>query len=162
MINCQFSIQLFWIWWFMNSFFNAKSNKLNVRKKALYELYRIFLRYLQPEDCFENLRQLNQKNVTRLIKIFELKHCLKFDFTHYVSALISREHFAFIIQKAAIDSSTLTFHEDLIYLHDKHRIEIVRKIFHFNDWWWIIDLYCENQFLYHAFFEVLLIIIKKY
>lgn len=117
----------------MNSFLDAKLSRLNVGKKALYESYRISLRYLLFEDCFENPRQLNQKNVTRLIKIFELKNCLKFDFTHYVSALISRKHFSFITQEIAIDFLTLTFHENLIYLHDRHRIQIVKKIFHFND-----------------------------
>ena len=147
----------------MDSSLNAELSRLNVRKKALYGSHRISLPYLQPEDCPENPRQLDSENVARLIKNFELEGCLRLDPTHYVPALISREHFSSIAQDTATDPPTLTPCESLIYLHGRHRIEAARKLFHSSDWWCVVDLYCEGQFVYHASSsEDLLIISRRY
>lgn len=56
----------------MDSFLQAELDTLNVRKKAFNGSYRVSIRYLKPEDCSLNLRQLDPENVARLIKMYEL------------------------------------------------------------------------------------------
>lgn len=74
----------------MDSFLQAELHRLNIRKKAFCGSYRISLRHLKPEDDSSTSRQLDSKNVARLIKIFELEECLRLEPTHYIPAIISR------------------------------------------------------------------------
>ena len=56
----------------MDSFLQAELDTLYVCKKAFNGSYRVSIRYLKPEDCSLNLRQLDPENVARLIKMYEL------------------------------------------------------------------------------------------
>ena len=128
----------------MNFFLKIELRRLNICKKNFCESYRIFIKNLKPENSFFIFRQLDFKNVAKLIKIFELKKCLRFELIHYIFALISRQHFEFIILDITIEFSIFVPRECLTYFHERHRIKAAWKFFHSNDWWWIIDLYCEN------------------
>lgn len=148
---------------FMNLFLLIKLHKLNICKKAFCEFYRISFKNLPSENDFSIFCQFNSKNVAKLIKIYKLKKCLRLEFTHYISTLISRWHFAFIISNITIEFSILFSHQLLIYLHEKHRIKTVRKFFHSNKWWWVVDFYFENRFMYFSFwFKHLLIIDRQF
>ena len=131
----------------MDFFLQAELHRLNIRKKAFCRPYRISLRNLQPEDESSISCQLDTKNVARLIKIFELEGCLRLEPTHYIPALTSRQHFASIPSNITAEPPTHLPHEPLIYFQGRYRIEAAWKFFHSSEWWWVVDLFFEDQYM---------------
>lgn len=90
------------------------------------------LRYLKHEEYLDNPRQLDVANVARLVKIYELEGCLRLKPTHYIPALVARDHFdriSSIAPETPTEPLTLQPERDLIYLHNRHQIKTARKFF---------------------------------
>ncbi|KAH8792221.1 hypothetical protein F5882DRAFT_290887, partial [Hyaloscypha sp. PMI_1271] len=101
---------------------------------------------LRHEELPENLRQLDEKNVARLLGIFENPKvgCKRRDSDNHVPVLIPRSALPSRPLRVDNDFQLLNPDHSLPLLHGRHRIEAARKFFKGNDRWWIADLYSDD------------------
>lgn len=114
------------------------------RGSIKYPLHR-----LDHEQASKKSRQLNQKNVKRLIKVFELEGCRRLDSENHVPALISNRALSILLEfvtegevrlkasdKQPVSSDNLG---GLTYLHGRHRLEAAKSFLPANEKWWVVE-----------------------
>jgi hypothetical protein len=116
------------------------------KSRAFIGSVKIPLDKLRHEELPDNPRQRDQKNVTRLLGIFQSPEvgCQRRDSDNHVPVLIPRS--ALPSRPLGVDNDFQLFNPDhpLTFLHGRHRIEAARKFFTGNDRWWIADLYSDG------------------
>ncbi len=116
------------------------------KSRAFIGSVKIPLDKLRHEELPENPRQRDEKNVTRLLGIFQSPEvgCQRRDSDNHVPVLIPRS--ALPSRPLGVDNDFQLFNPDhsLTLLHGRHRIEAARKFFTGNDRWWIADLYSDG------------------
>ena len=113
------------------------------------------IRRLRYEFIAVDPRQLDPKNVARLLGIFKLEGCRRLEPQNHVPALISRTSLNALLEYVPGGLSSLNLHDetpvhvdpnhDLTCLHGRHRIEAAKKYLHPDDKWWIVDLYADGK-----------------
>lgn len=98
---------------------------------------------------------LNEKNVSRLHNIFELKDCSWLNSDNYVSTLINRKMLTDALRKNESlnvslsdceELSLLKVKESLICLHEHHCLAaMTRYFFQSKQKWWIVNLYLNDM-----------------
>jgi hypothetical protein len=116
------------------------------KSRAFIGSVKIPLDKLRNEELPDNPRQLDEKNVTRLLGIFQSPKggCQRRDSDNHVPVLIPRS--ALPSRPLGVDNDFQLFNPDhpLTFLHGRHRIEAARKLFTGNNRWWIADLYSDG------------------
>ena len=102
----------------------------------------------------ENPRQLDHKNIERLIKVFELDGCDRLNTANHVPALISGSSLTALLETVpgGVDRLKSTDEEPVLvdlpdrltYLHGRHRLEAAKRVLAASEKWWVIDLYEED------------------
>ena len=106
---------------------------------------------LQYETIPKNPRQFDDKNVARLLKVFEEEGCVRLEPEHYVPVLISRNALPQGFRAGNISDVILqepqffTPEHPLTYLHGRHRLEAAKKYLAANDKWWVVNLYADGK-----------------
>lgn len=96
---------------------------------------------------------IDSKNVTRLIRVFELEGCYRLEPSHHVPATISRQHFERSLKQKKIDHDQLFDPSDLplidpegvIVLHGRHRLEAAHAYLEPEERWWVVDFYDDGK-----------------
>ncbi len=108
------------------------------------------IRRLRFESITIDPRQLDLKNVARILEIFNLEGCRRLELQNHVPALISQTVLHALLQgvpggrlEDEVPSLVDPKH-DLKCLHGRHRIEAAKKYLHPDDKWWIVDLYVDG------------------
>ena len=117
------------------------------------------LRRLRYEPITVDPRQLDPKNIARLLEIFKLEGCRRLESQNHVPALISRAVLQTLLERVPGGQSSLNpqdknktpvqvdLDNDLTCLHGRHRIEAAKKYLHPDDKWWVVDLYADGEVL---------------
>jgi Protein of unknown function (DUF3723) len=100
---------------------------------------------LQHEELPDNPRQLDEKNVARLLDVFHKEECQRREPDNHVPALISRSTLPEIPVRADGDLPLFNPDQPLIYLDGSHRLKAAGKFFTGNDRWWVVDLYSDGM-----------------
>lgn len=117
---------------------------------------KIHFKHLKCENVAKEEQKLflNPKNVVRLVQIYKLEGCLRLDIEHHVPTIVKKTELQKNLSISNVDGgdlfkrktpSKLKFSNDviLICLHDRHRLEAIKKFLLFGDRWWIMNLYFE-------------------
>ncbi|KAH7009179.1 hypothetical protein B0J12DRAFT_611800, partial [Macrophomina phaseolina] len=133
---------------------------LKERDRSFRGTAKIDFVHLQFEDCF---RQLDLKNVSRLVKVFEKEGCARLKPENRVPAIIPDEVLKVALQKngLALDLNRSPFHTDhpkvsfsadlrIQCLHGQHRIRAAEKYLPKADRWWVVDLFSSGIFNHSA------------
>lgn len=110
---------------------------------------------LRHESASDNPRQLDLKNVGRLVKVFELEGCHRLKVENHIPALISRTSFSGLTQSIpggerrlkALDEEPVIadYPDNLTYLYGRHRLEAAKSVLPASQKWWVVDLYVDEQ-----------------
>lgn len=142
---------------FMNRNLKSRLNEMKIesmKNQAFYDFVKLWIRQFRLEDSIINSRQYDSKNVSRLIRIFELENCLRFHSKHHVSIIVFKRSLndALRIDKSFVETlrsikklNLLSLHEDVSYLHEAYRLKTNNSFLHSNDRWWIANLYLEKR-----------------
>ena len=115
------------------------------------------IRWLVFEDDWERgTRPLDPKNVARLVKIFNLEGCFRWESEHYVPALINPKALYKALTAAnrtaedlfavTEEPVSLELSDSLICLHKRHCLEAAKQYLETKDKWWVVDLYLNGMF----------------
>ena len=124
------------------------------RSRLFYGSVKVWLSQLVYEDLLTNPRQLDPKNVNRLLEIYRLEGCHRFDLKHRIPALIDKLTLDRALQKSSVTPSTLNsveepqlldFGRGIVYLHGRHRLEAAKTFLEADDKWWVVDLFSEGM-----------------
>lgn len=126
------------------------------RSRAYLRRTKIFIHKLVFKvDKFCETRSLDEKNVSRLHNIFELKDCFQLNSDNYVLTLINRKMLTDALKKDESlnvslsdceELSLLKVKELLICLHEHHRLAATtRYFFQSKQKWWIVNLYLNDM-----------------
>ena len=74
-----------------------ENDSLRKKSKAYYDTIKILLYFLKHEKFEQNFRQLNVKNVNHLLRIFELKDCLRLKTENHISIFVFQEMFIYFL-----------------------------------------------------------------
>jgi hypothetical protein len=116
----------------------------------------IFIDALQFSE--DDMKQLDAKNVERLVDVFRREGCQRQPLRNHVLVLITQSCLDTALElSGASASSLLTPRSDdypqlrlppgirLVCLHGKHRIQAGREFLRPRDKWWIVDLYLAGK-----------------
>lgn len=108
----------------------------------------------------ESARELDPKNVQRLIGIYETAGCHRSNPEHRIPAVISQKDLDLAIKHSATSLESLLTHSSgqpqdlkfpqhhsLICLHGQHRVEAAKRWAKLSpkEKWWVVDLYLEGM-----------------
>lgn len=128
------------------------------RSQALVGSATIFIRHLQfPQDG--EVRALDEKNVQRLLEIFEIAGCENVDKDkHHIPAVVPRLQLEYILhqngrhisQLQDLKPPKLLLDHDaaLECLHGRHRLAAARRYLPPNESWWVVDLYVAEGMIH--------------
>ena len=131
-----------------------EGQRLNTKREHFLGSAKIFLEHLHfQKDKGEY--NLDQKNVARLQKVFELEGCLRLNPEHHVPVLIDLETLEQSLDQSQIrrgELFTSVIPPELILprnhvvlcLHGRHRIAAARNLLLASDRWWTVDLYSQG------------------
>ena len=128
----------------------AETSFLEAKNKAFCGCAKIPLRSLRPEDLLTNPRQLDPKNITRLLNVFRLEGCLRLEPEHHVPAIVNPQALDDALRshnlgraslKTLEEPVSIDFRVAITYLHGAHRLEAASQFLQGEDKWWIVDLY---------------------
>lgn len=112
------------------------------------------LHSLKHEEPEHSPRQLDIKNVSRLINIFKLEGCHRLEADNHVPAFVSKEAFARLLSLVGGKEAKLRRWDELLilfepsspltFLHGRHRIEAGRRFLRQSEQWWVVDLFAEE------------------
>lgn len=113
------------------------------------------LRNLRFENQYINPRQLDKKNIERILAIFELQGCLRLEPENSIPALIAPATLAAIVQTLPEDRRNLQLAgkkpailsdvpQDIVCLHGQHRVEAAKRFLGPGEKWWVVDLYASG------------------
>ncbi len=111
--------------------------------------FRISLDKLEYEKLPNNPRQLDEKNVARLLNVFRAEDCQPREPENHVPTLVSRSALPQDSRSGGVGG---VFEEPqwflpkspLRVLHGRHRLEAARKFLQGADRWWVVDLYSDG------------------
>ena len=116
---------------------------------------RIDLKFLSLAETHGEASHLDERNVARLVQVFELEGCLRSEIEHRAPVLISELDLQTSLQRSGfapqslIDQSQpmLDFPQGtyLRCLHGKHRIMAASQHLMPGDKWWSVDLYLDSE-----------------
>ena len=125
------------------------------RRRAFCGSIKCPIRRLRYESITVDPRQLDPKNVARLLGVFQLEGCRRLEPQNHVPALISQAVWHTLLEHLPGGQSSLNPpngapvqvdpQHDLKCLHGRHRIEAAKKYLHPDDKWWIVDLYTDGE-----------------
>ncbi|KAJ5588730.1 hypothetical protein N7537_011408 [Penicillium hordei] len=101
-------------------------------------------------------RDLDDKNLDRLRRVFRQNHCRRLDVDNHVPAIVSPHDLANALRKANVSQQSLlttdarqlpriSFLEgQLLGLHGRHRVQAGAEVLPPADRWWTVDLYSDD------------------
>lgn len=117
---------------------------------------KIHLKHLTFEtDSLPGTRRLDDSNVDRLVKIFELEGCSPLEPEHHVPVIISLDVLNWALNNAHKSLSDLLSCANppwispesdvrLVCLHGKHRLAAAQEFLKPGHKWWVVDLYLDS------------------
>ena len=120
------------------------------KKKKHFGSVKVWLHNLRAEDEPVNPRQLDVKNVTRLVHIFRIEGCFRSEPQHRVPVLIDEvvaRRTNLVNRAGELGFINLEPRETLLYLHGRHRLQAAKEFFPPADAWWVADLYSSSTCL---------------
>lgn len=114
------------------------------KSRAFCGSVKIPLDKLRGEELPHNPRQFDEKNVTRLLDIFNKDDCQRREPDNHVPVLIPRSALPEGPLRVGVDLQLFNPDYPLTYLHGRHRLEAARKFLSGNDRWWVADLYSDG------------------
>ena len=131
----------------------AESQRFNEKRAHFLGSAKLFLELLHFEEAPEFL---NQKNIKRLEKIFELEGCLRLDPEHHIPVIIDLETLTQSLDQSDVrrgELFTSTTPPELLLprryrvncLHGRHRVAAARNFLFASDRWWTVDLYSQGM-----------------
>jgi len=139
---------------------NAIKNRRFVERREHFrgsaKVHLQYLRFEQQIDVPSQAVFLDQKNIARLEKIFDIEGCLRLDPEHRIPVLIDYKDLEDSLDWANLTSAelftskvppTLPFPAgySLRCLHSRHRITATQKFLLAGDKWWTVDFYSESR-----------------
>lgn len=108
---------------------------------------KIWIRDLRYEESVEECRQLDQKNVNRLIGIYETEGCHRSHPHYRVPVLIDDDTFKRVSRGYDLDGCAppQRLEYPLTYLHGRHRLEAAKAYLDTRERWWTVDLYSTRR-----------------
>ncbi|KAA8647895.1 uncharacterized protein ATNIH1004_006597 [Aspergillus tanneri] len=121
-----------------------------------YEHFRghakVGLEHLEFETPLYGSRVYDQKNVNRLVRVFELEQCLRLEPAHHIVAIIDNETLQQAVTLSDVTEEQLRDASNLPWLflpegyrlsclYGKHRIAAAKKFLLPGDRWWSVTLY---------------------
>ena len=101
-------------------------------------------------------REMNEKNVARLLHIFKLEGCLRLEAENHVSAIIDPALSTNAVLKSGLDVNTLSKSSEprllpnpdfnVACLNGRHRVAAARRFLDPYDDWWTVDFYDNSMF----------------
>ena len=113
----------------------------------------------------EGSRELDPKNVERLIEVYKTARCLRLESEHRIPATISQQSLDLAIKRNGTSLENLLscpqelplelkfpLNYKLICLHGQHRVEAAKRWGKLSpkDRWWAVDLYLEGVVICQA------------
>ena len=129
------------------------------QRQAFYGSIKCPIRRLRYESITVDPRQLDPKNVDRLLGVFKLEGCRRLEPQSHIPALISRAALHSLLERIPGGQSSLSPRgkektpiqveprDYLTCLQGRHRIEAAKKYLHPDDKWWVVDLYAVGEAL---------------
>ena len=130
------------------------------KNKAFCGAFRIALCKLDQEDVEANPRQLDRKNVQRLINVFALEGCFRLEPDNYVAALLPHSLLTRVPRISTVPANGDVMPpifdppEPLQCIHGKHRIEAAKEYFALEGKWWVVNVYVK-EYLSFSTLEVI-------
>ena len=124
-----------------NSMAETEHNLIQERQRAFLGSIRVPLHLLHHESLPDNPRHLDEKNVARLLKVYELEGCLRLDSEHHVP----------VLAPSGLQLPTNVCELPLIttvrfqYLHGQHRLEAAKRFLSTPEKWWVVDVYAKGS-----------------
>lgn len=132
------------------------------KSKRLLGVAKISLEKLDFQNALRHEhREESKKALKRLVNIFELEGCRRFEEEHFIDALISKTNFEISLHKAGLTESSSRLKWQSV--HDKdgciaeldppgpvhclnglHRLGAAQEYLDNNDRWWVVRLYDET------------------
>lgn len=115
---------------------------------------KVWLRQLRAEDVHVSPRQLDPKNVTRLLRIYQLEGCLRLEPEHHIPVIIEEAILESSLRRANVSRAVmrglgepmqLDFEVEVTYLHGQHRLAAAQNFLTLDDKWWVADLYLDRE-----------------
>ncbi|KAL8788265.1 MAG: hypothetical protein Q9213_001785 [Squamulea squamosa] len=140
----------------------ARNGASSTDEKLLQERFRAYqgsigcpLRKLRFESQPKNPRQLDAKNIDRILTVFELQGCLRLEPENHIPALVSPATLSAIVKELpegqrvlvpSVDKPPILSDIpcDLVCLNGQHRVEAAKRFLGAGDKWWIVDLYASD------------------
>ncbi|KAF2158949.1 hypothetical protein M409DRAFT_38039 [Zasmidium cellare ATCC 36951] len=107
---------------------------------------------------FQTGRELNNKHVAKLRKIFQLEGCYHYDHRHSIPVImnesllldaLSRQHPGLDqLPTTGEEAPALRFAADVqvICLHGRHRIAAAEQTLGLLDRWWIVEVFSDGKY----------------
>ena len=107
------------------------------------------LHHLQPQPIEQCPRQLDPKNVGRLVEIYKLEGCKRLERENFVPVVVGSDVWETTTRSGGGDGDLqwLKPSEQLVYLHGRHRIEAAKVFLHPDDRWWVVEVYAADDAL---------------
>lgn len=107
---------------------------------------------------FDSGRDLDDRNVNRLIDIFKSQGCKRESTANAISVLVQRSAIEEALARQG--SSSLAVHSivpaqlpylnaKVLCLQGKHRIHAARKVLPYGDWWWTVKIF-DSGMTFHT------------
>ncbi|KAL5400586.1 hypothetical protein PMIN03_012259 [Paraphaeosphaeria minitans] len=114
---------------------------------------RIQFSQLSFESMRENHREESHKATARLLRVFRLEGCKRYEVENFIDATIPLQDFQEAISPAdasafqhASDVRKLQLHHLVECQNGLHRISAAKEYLPFNDRWWIVRLFSQEGF----------------
>lgn len=122
------------------------------KSKCFLGFARIQFSQLSFNDSLrQNHREESRKATARLLRVFRIEGCKRYEFENFIDATIPLHVFEEAISPAdastfqdAGDARQLQLHQAVECLNGLHRILAAKEYLPFNDRWWIVRLFSEE------------------
>ncbi len=112
---------------------------------------RVDLRALRFDDV--DHRPISDKNVARLLRVFETEGCRRFDANNFIKAVVEETDLQQLVVSQEVERSIpdawdqrgLANVVSILCLDGLHRVEAAKRFLDSNDQWWIISVYIKGN-----------------
>ena len=115
------------------------------KSRIFCESFQISLNKLEHEDLSDNLRQCDDKNVTRMLNIFCTESCQCWESENHVSVLVSLFTLSQVCCSIFKELQQFVLKASLQVLHERHCLKVRCRFLKETDKWWIINLYSNDE-----------------
>ena len=105
---------------------------------------KVWIRDLVYQEPTEESRQLDHRNITRLVNIYRTEGCHHDHPHNVIPALIDEESFE-RVSHSSDASQPLRLEGPVIYLHGRHRLVAGKHFLEPYECWWRVDLYSTRR-----------------